>query len=238
MDVMAKTAPRATVDQPDPPTTPSPTSAATRKPDWFPDWTGATSAIVASGPSAVRQPFHLLQERRHIKVAAVNTSFQLVPWADMLYACDAKWWEVYKGAPDFKGLKVTYEKEAVAKYPELKRVDVARFGNELLLATPGLVGAGGNSGFQCLNLHVQFGVKRILLIGFDMRLESGCHWHPRHPYPLSNPDACSNIPRWRKSLDGAAKKLAENGVQVINCSMLSDLRAYPKMSLEKALELP
>jgi hypothetical protein len=221
----------------DPRETPSPTSVGTRKPDWFPDWDGGTCAIVASGPSAVREKFHLLLERRDIKVVAINTSFQLVPWADLLYACDGKWWEAYKGVPDFTGLKVTYERDAVIKYPELKRIEVARFGNELLIATPGLVGAGGNSGFQALNLVVQFGVKKIILIGFDMRVDGGGHWHPRHPYPLSNPDAASNIPRWRRAIDGAARKLAELGVEVVNCSMVSDLRAYPKMQLEKVLEL-
>jgi len=192
---------------------------------------------VASGPSSVREPFHLLQARRDIKVVAINTSFQLVPWADVLYSCDLKWWEFYKGVPEFTGLKVVHEKAAVAKFPDLKRVDVARFGNELLVKTPGLLGAGGNSGFQALNLVVQFGVKHIILIGYDMRVDYGTHWHQRHPYPLSNPDAAGNIPRWRKSVDGAARKLAELGVTVVNCSMVSELVAYPKMPLEKVLAL-
>lgn len=214
----------------------SPISVGTQKPEWFPDWGGGTCAIVASGPSAVREPFHLLQARRDIKVVAINTSFQLVPWADMLYACDGKWWDHFKGVPEFAGLKVTYERDAARKY-QLHRIEVAKFGNELLVATPGLVGAGGNSGFQALNLMVQVGLKQIILIGFDMQVAGGGHWHPRHPYPLSNPDAACNIPRWRKAIDGAARKLAELDVRVVNCSMVSDLRAYPKMPLEEVLAL-
>jgi len=216
--------------------TPNQTSANTRRPEWFPDWAGGTCAIVASGPSAVREPFHLLQERRDIKVVAINTSFQLVPWADMLYACDGKWWDHYKGVPEFAGIKVTYDRDAARKH-NLHRIDVARFGNDLLISNPGLVGAGGNSGFQALNLMVQIGLRQIILIGFDMRVDGGGHWHPRHPHPLSNPDAACNIPRWRKSLDGAARKLHELGVKVVNCSMVSDLKAYQKMPLEKVLAL-
>jgi len=70
-----------------------------------------------------------------------------------------------------------------------------------------------------------------------MRVDGGGHWHPRHPHPLSNPDAACNIPRWRKSLDGAARKLHELGVKVVNCSMVSDLKAYQKIPLEKVLAL-
>ena len=192
---------------------------------------------MASGPSAVREKFELLQARRDIKVVAINTSFQLVPWADLLYACDGKWWELYKGVPDFHGLKVVHERTVVAKFPELKRVEVIRFGNELITEPPGLLGAGGNSGFQALNLVVQFGVKKVILIGYDMRVDYGGHWHPRHPFPLSNPDAAANIPRWRKAVDGAARKLAQLRIEVVNCSMVSELVAYPKMPLEKVLEL-
>jgi hypothetical protein len=167
----------------------------------------------------------------------INTSFQLAPWADILYACDAKWWVLHEGAPGFRGMKITQEKEACRLFPDIKRIWVERFGNELLLTTPGFVGAGGNSGFQALNLAVQFGALRILLIGYDMRVDMGHHWHQRHPTPLSNPDAFANIPRWRKSVDGALTKLNERGVKVLNCSPISSLTSYPKLPLEKALEL-
>jgi hypothetical protein len=81
----------------------------------------------------VREPFYLLQGRRDIKVVAINTSFQLVPWADMLYACDGKWWDHYKGVLEFTGLTVTYDRDAARKY-QLHRIEVAKHGNELLVA--------------------------------------------------------------------------------------------------------
>src|SRR5262245_16545450 len=99
----------------------------------------------------------------------------------------------------------------------------------------GYVGAGGNSGSQCLNLAVQFRPKLILLVGFDMRIDLGEHWHPRHYPPLSNPHPNDNLPRWRKAIDGVAADLSALGVRVINCSPVSALKAYPKMSIEEAL---
>jgi hypothetical protein len=53
--------------------------------------------------------------------------------------------------------------------------------------------------------------------------------------PLSNPHPQDNLPRWRRAIDGIAARLEEMGVTVINCSLVSLLKAYPKMSIEEAL---
>lgn len=100
----------------------------------------------------------------------------------------------------------------------------------LLTETPGTIGDGGNSGFQALNIAVQFGAKRIVLVGFDMRLDRGIHWHGRHPKGLNNPQDL-NIVRWRKAINGAAVELAELGVEVLNASPVSTLTAFPKVDL-------
>ena len=39
--------------------------------------------------------------------------------------------------------------------------------------TPGLIHYGANSGFQAVNLAIQFGARYIVLIGFDMREVNG-----------------------------------------------------------------
>jgi hypothetical protein len=209
------------------------TSGGTR-PDWFPDWDGATCAIVASGPSAATAGVDQLRDS-DVRVIAINTSYQLVPWAGVLYGCDARWWRCHRGARDFHGLKISQDRAACSEYRDVHRVRVNPHSNDLVLAPLGVLGAGGNGGFQALNLAVQFGVKRLLLIGYDMRIDLGEHWHKRHPAPLSNPHPVSNLPRWRKAIDGAAAELKALGIEVINCSEVSALRAYRKMSLERAL---
>jgi len=98
----------------------------------------------------------------------------------------------------------------------------------------GLLGAGGNSGFQAINLAVQTGAARIGLIGFDMSLAAGVHWHGRHGGGLNNPRA-DVIAGWRYDLDAAAPKLAALGVEVVNLSAQSALTAYRHMTLEEAL---
>jgi hypothetical protein len=213
---------------------PAATESLTGRPDWWPDWRDETVAIVASGPSAKKAGVELLQDK--VRVVAINESWRLVPWADALYGCDTKWWTLHDGVRIFKGLKISAELEACKIYKDIKKITITNVrSDELCIDRLGYVGAGGNSGFQCLNLVVQFGVKRILLVGYDMRIDLGEHWHHRHPMPLSNPHPQDNLPRWRRAIDGIAARLEEMGVTVINCSLVSLLKAYPKMSIEEAL---
>jgi len=73
-----------------------------------------------------------------------------------------------------------------------------------------------------------------VLVGYDMRVDRGTHWHGDHPDGLNNP-ADVNVRRWRQILDAQAPLLNEMGVSVINVSPVSALEAYPKMTLEAAL---
>ena len=202
--------------------------------DWWPDWHGEACALVASGPTAKKSNIAVLRDRA--RVIAINESYQLCPWADALYACDGEWWTLKNGVPEFHGLKITQDPKACAKYPDVRRVDVDRYSNEIKLHERGHLGAGGNGGFQALNLAVQFGATKILLIGYDMRVDLGEHWHKRHQMPLSNPHPNDNLPRWRRALDGAAKVLKMLDVEVVNCSPVSMLTAYRKMTVEEALD--
>jgi hypothetical protein len=205
-------------------------------PGWWKNWTGDTALVVASGPSAEAQGVE--QARGRVKAIAVNYSWKLAPWADILLANDATFWEVYQGVPLFKGLKLTADGEAMSRNPgagiELITVD-PNHTDELVLDTAGIF-ISGNSGFTAINIAVQFGAKRILLVGFDCALGKNLHWHGPHGNGLGNPDI-HRVTRWRRILDAAAPVLAARGVEVINCSDVSALTAYPKMTLRDALWL-
>lgn len=202
------------------------------KPDWFPDWSGETCVIVASGPTAAATPIDLAKGRT--KVIAINTSWKLAPWADILFACDHSWWKNSKGCPEFAGLRVTVDKYAVRQFPNIYLVNCRKPDDRIVLDEIGTVGWGGNSGFHCLNLAVQFGCSKVVLVGFDMTVAYGLHWHGKHPVGMNNPST-RNIERWRRAVDAAAKVIEPLGVKVINCSPISALQNYPKMALEEAL---
>jgi hypothetical protein len=203
-------------------------------PSWWPDWVHETIVIVASGPSASEVPLSRVEGRA--RVIAVNTSVKLVPFADMLYACDFSWWfhheEMWR---EFQGLRVTIDRRAPKQWPGwIESLECRRPDCRMLLDTPGVIGWGGNSGFGALNLAVQLKPSRVLLVGYDLNIDRGTHWHGDHPGAMTNPRA-KNIAAWRHHLDGAARVASAAGVQVLNCSQHSSLLKYPKVALEDVI---
>lgn len=200
---------------------------------WFPCWAEEIVVVVASGPSAGKVDLSLTQ-RPDVRVIAVNRSHELVPWADMLYGCDAQWWQSVNGMPDWPTLRVSQDKKAVAEYPEIKRVVSIRGCQFVQMDRPGYILWGGNSGSQAINLAAQTGARRIVLCGFDMTLENGLHYFGKHEGKLSNPREL-NVELWRRRTDSMGDYLLEHGFECFNCSPGSALRKWPQTTLESAL---
>jgi hypothetical protein len=202
-------------------------------------WDGQTVAILASGPSLTREMAELV--RGKCRVIAVNNQGipvhykgvlepALAPWADLLYAADAKWWNCYKDrALAFAGLKVTLKgavpfKEVYALQQSPQRVFDER---------PTHIVSGGNSGYQALHVAVHTGAKRILLCGYDMvSADKRKHNHDDHPPRLNSR---GNYATWLNCFAKLAPVLQAKGVKVFNCSPKSALRAFPKGDLRNLL---
>jgi hypothetical protein len=151
----------------------------------------------------------------------------------MLFACDAAWWDQYQGCPEFEGQKLTIERRAADRWG-IGYVHCMKPDDRIFMEPKGTVGWGGNSGFHCLNLALQFGAKRIILVGYDMQTNGGSHWHGDHPKGMNNPTA-KNVARWRRAVDAAAKVAKLQGIEVLNCSPVSALQSYPTATLQEAL---
>lgn len=169
-------------------------------------------------------------------VLALKKNIELAPWADAVYGCDGPWWDSVQGLRDFGGLKMAYDSNACARWglQQILIPDHAK-SNRLLFGETGTVGGGGNSAFQALNLAVQFGAKRIVLVGVDCQNRSGAHWYGRNVARGMNNAGESSFRRWRAAFDGVADQMDERGIELINASQLSDVRAYPRRSVADAL---
>jgi len=152
----------------------------------------------------------------------------------MLFACDLAWWKRYGPELQFKGLRLSTDKHSCRAGWGVQQVNLDRPSDRLNLTRYNTVGWGGNSGFQALNLAIQFGCHKIILIGYDMTTVHGLHWHGRHPNGMNNPTE-QNVKRWRRAVDDAADDIERLGIDVVNCSPLSALTRYPIMTLEEAL---
>jgi hypothetical protein len=165
--------------------------------------------------------------RGKARVIAVNNCYQIAPWADLLYACDQRWWDHYR--PDFAGIKVTISQSAAKSYGLhlLRSENKAGFS----LKWP-KVHEGSNSGFQAVNLAILLGAKKIVLLGYDMG-GSG-HWHGYHGGNLRNPDE-TQFRRWRGAFQDAVTDIEHAGVEVINCTRDTALTCFPRANLEDVL---
>jgi hypothetical protein len=201
---------------------------------WWKDWRGECVAIVASGPSTKTAKVELLRDRIH--VIAIKENANLCPWADIVYGCDDAWWKHRNGLPEYKGLKLSYGSSACAQYRDIKKITIkSPSSDQLLLEEPGAIGAGGNSGFQAINLAVQFGVNGILLVGLDMHAKAGMHWYgPNKAWGMSNPTE-QNFARWVAALTGIAPTLRRLGIAVVNASPTSALTCFPHKTVADAL---
>ena len=141
-------------------------------------------------------------------VIAVSDSYKLAPWADILVSSDAAWWRFHK--PEFAGRKLS---------------GVPVHGIEL---AEGVV-SGSNSGLIALQVAVNLGAKKVLLCGYDM---GGTHFFGPHPDGLKN-TAPKRFEVFKKQFENYKPK----GIEILNCTQGSALRAYPMARLEDYLQL-
>lgn len=205
--------------------------------DWFPNWWGQPCAIVASGPSVSRAQVELLRGR--LKVLAIKeNACELCPWADVAYGCDLAWWKHRRGLAGFNGIKIGWDKRIASYYPDVKIVEIREwkpkhYVDELLFDRIGEIGCGGNSGFQALNLVMQFRAPRVLLLGFDLQ---GSHWYGRNEWRGGSNPVHYNFQRWKVSFENAAPVCWKRGVDVVNASAFSQLQGFRKRTVEQALQ--
>ena len=189
-------------------------------------WPGATVVCLGGGPSLTAEDVAWCRGRA--RAIAVNDAYRLAPWADVLYACDAKWWRWHGGVSGFAGLKATLE---APEYPGLRRLRQGPVSG--LAARPDTLATGRNGGYQAINLAVHLGAARILLLGYDMRLVDGrSHWFGGHPVP-TQPEIYARA--MRPCFASLVAPLRRRGVAVVNCTPASALDCFPQRPLRQAL---
>lgn len=194
------------------------------------DWTGFGALAIAGGPSLTDAQLGTIRAAQPAwKVAVVNNVVDRAPWADLLYAADQKWWEVY--APPFGGVKVTRDPRQI---PDDVYYVPSTPAPGLSL-DPSVIHEGHNGGYQLLNLLVLLGCTPIVLVGYDYRVIDGrVHSYPDHAPPMSNPDA-TNLAQWAALFGATTPMLARAGVTVLNATPGSAIMAFPRVTLEEAL---
>lgn len=184
-------------------------------------WEGRTVAVLASGESMSRA---VADTVRGMPTIVVNNTYRLAPWADLLYAADAAWWQVHaQDALVFEGLKVTAQ--AAVMFPQV--LLLTESGKDGYDPNPSCIRTGGNGGYAAVHIAAQGGAAQIRLHGFNM---CGGHWHDDHPEPLRNTRQ-GTFAKWIARFETLACELSRRGVDVVNCTPRSALRCFRFESL-------
>lgn len=190
-----------------------------------------TRFIIASGPSLTAEDVNAIRNQQTI---AINDNYLLAPWADVLYACDACWWDWHADRQElksFKGRKITQDKEAAEKYG-LEYIESRDADG--LSRDPAYIHKGSNSGIQAINLASHLGARRIVLLGYDMQGTCGkTHWHGKHPCEV---DDYAPWHKWLWRYQLVADDAERMGLQVINCSRETALTCFPRKRLYSLLQ--
>lgn len=171
-------------------------------------------------------------------VVAINNTIKLAPWADIHYACDAKWWRHYRRDPEFAPILQGFAGERIClRAPGIdapEGVTALSYGNGEGLGRD-VLNTGSNSGYQAINLAYLRGARRIVLLGYDMQATGGRnHWHPDHPARMGNFGA-TMASLCAPKFSPLAQDLHREGVRVINCSRQTALQCFERMPLAEAI---
>lgn len=178
---------------------------------------------IASGPSLAAEDCEAVQRWRATSrergVIVTNNTFQMCPWADVLYGLDKGWWSKY-----LREVRRIFAGERVSPHaiPGVQQ-EKAWLGREPT-----------NSGTAAIAQAAWWGARRVILLGYDCQHTGGRrHWHGDHPEGLRNADG---VALWPDEFAAILPRIA--GVEVINASRETALELFPRISLEKALDLP
>ena len=198
------------------------------------DWQDAHVVIAACGPSLRVEDVERFAGL--CPVIAINNLYQHLPWADVLYACDYKWWKHYLLdviRSGFRGGLWTCSGKAAHEYgvhPVPARAGVGFDQGE------DFIRLGLNGGMQAMGLAARWGAARIILLGFDHQPgpKGEKHFHPDHaPAHLNlSPD----WPAHQRAMADLVWELNAAHVDVINASRETALQ-IPRVSVDDALRL-
>jgi len=225
-------------------------------------WEGGDVWIIGGGPSLVEQfniPDNIAKDvflgkkplsvyssymqaihKKHI--IGINMAYLIGDWIDIVFFGDGGFF--LKNKPNlaqFPGLKVTCHsggaKEKWVKF-------LGRDGKKPRGISTGanLVSWNGNSGGAAISVAAHSGAKRIILVGFDMNLnsENKQHWHNNYGRGIINVSDQRKLRKlpFDRHLRGfpiIAEDAKRMGIEIFNASPNSMITCFPKCTVKELL---
>ena len=193
--------------------------------------------VVGGGPSLRNFDWNCLNNKFTI---GINRAYEVLPNAQIIYFTDDDWYELHKkrGFLNHKGRKIKGSLN-VKKYYNDKHIEQMHLtGEKGLELTPGKLRHGRNSTYAVINMLIQWGFKKIYLLGIDMKHQGKqknnnrkehTHWHDGH----KRIDSEGAYRGFSRNYDDAAPLIKQLGVEVINVNNDTNLKAFPIKKYEE-----
>lgn len=188
-----------------------------------------------TSPLSVYSPYMEAIHNKH--VIGINVAYMIGNWIDMVFFGDGGFFVAHKhGLAAFPGLRVTCHngasRESWVKF--LQRDGRRPRG---ISTAPNLVSWCGNSGAAAISIAVHAGARRIILLGFDMRLNNTAyqHWHDvYHKGPANDDRKRRKLPfhRHLAAFPAIAEDAKRLGIEIINCCPDSAIEQFRKCTLK------
>jgi len=224
-----------------------------------PIYKGETAILIATGPSLNDDQLEFVKKQQDAgkcRVFTINNVYQRVPWTDAHLSCDGPWWRWYgprsQKLKDLKCPKYTWYYDIAQELKEFGVKYIRAIEKPGLSLDPRTIHINHGSGPMWINLALHFGIKRLVLIGHDMKFAPDYKPHekmpgstPRHyfnEYPgplqhwpsvkvgLSKPGVLDGLIEAYKKM---IPQLEEVGMDVVNCTPDSALTIFRMSTLEE-----
>ena len=222
-------------------------------------WDGGECWIIGGGPSIWDQ-FHIPSEVvenvlcgkyqysalspylsciHDAHVIGVNNAYLLGTWVDFMFFGDCGYYLAHKTRLDaFPGIKVTccprFASRTKAAEAQVKYLAKDRDKPKGISNSSYKVSWNSNSGAAAISMAVHFGVKRILLLGFDMCLSKGySHWHGHHGIPGTKRKTSPPFKRHLMGFPQIAADAKALHVEILNMNPNSEIDCFPRWSVDQ-----
>lgn len=173
-----------------------------------------TVCCIASGPS-LNSADCAAVERSGIYTIAVNSSWQMARFAQVIYAGDKGWWVQNRALIDIDAKRVCCDPSAAIHHGTATHLPSGAY----------------NSGQMAIRYAIQkLKARRVILLGYDCSVEKGLHWHGPHRH-LKNPRT-GTCEKWVKQFEQVAAEARGFKCEVINCSRDTALTCFERKPLE------
>ena len=193
---------------------------------------------VVSGKKPLSQYSPYFSQLYGKNTIGINAAFLLGKWIKVVFFGDKEFFNRNKNEfARFGNLKVTCADTGQdwlykRTYVKLLKRDVKREG---ISQHNGYVCWNYNSGAASISLAAHLGVKKIYLLGFDMKSDEKTgrtHWHGHYKSRIRD----NTFKRHLKGFGQIAKDAEKMGIEIINVNPDSAIDKFPKVSLKEVLQ--